>query len=57
MKAALKGGETKAAKESDILVFAVAQHGFNADYRPSYSEKDAREAWQKMLAWFKKHGA
>ena len=47
----------KAAKESDILVFAGAQHGFNADYRPSYSEKDAKDAWQKMLAWIKKHGA
>ena len=43
-------------KESHIDVFADAQHGFNADYRPSYNEADAKEAWSRMLAWFKAHG-
>lgn len=41
---------------SDIVVYPDAQHGFNADYRPSYSEADAKDAWQKMLAHFKKNG-
>ena len=41
---------------SRIDVFADAQHGFNADYRPSYNEVDAREAWSRMLAWFKANG-
>ena len=41
---------------SHIDVFADAQHGFNADYRPSYNEKDAKEGWSRMLAWFKANG-
>ena len=41
---------------SRIDVFPDAQHGFNADYRPSYNETDAKEAWSRMLAWFKSHG-
>jgi carboxymethylenebutenolidase len=34
-----------------------AEHGFFADYRPSYNEADAKLAWAKTLAWFKQHGA
>jgi carboxymethylenebutenolidase len=41
---------------SQIIVYPEAQHGFNADYRPSYKKDDAEDAWQKMLAWFKKAG-
>ena len=41
---------------SQIEVYPEAQHGFYADYRPSYSKAAAEDAWQKMLAWFKKHG-
>ena len=41
---------------SMIVVYPEAQHGFNADYRPSYKKDDAQDAWQKMLAWFKKAG-
>ena len=42
--------------ESRIIVYPDAPHGFNADYRPSYMKKDALEAWQNMLGWFKSHG-
>lgn len=53
MRAALaKAGKTN----SRIDVFADAQHGFNADYRDSYNEKDAKEGWARMLAWFKANG-
>jgi carboxymethylenebutenolidase len=53
MTAALAAaGNTK----SRIDVFPDAEHGFNADYRPSYNEKDAKEAWSRMLAWFKDNG-
>jgi carboxymethylenebutenolidase len=55
MRAALKAG-SKAAQQSDIIVYPNAGHGFHADYRPSYSEADAKDAWQKMLEWFRKHG-
>ncbi len=39
----------------DIQIFMDAQHGFFADYRPSYNEADAKDAWKQMLAWFKKN--
>lgn len=42
--------------ESEINVYPQAQHGFNADYRPSYKKDDAEDAWKKMLAWFKRSG-
>jgi carboxymethylenebutenolidase len=53
MQAALKAAGSK----SEIIVYPEAQHGFHADYRPSYGEADAKDAWGKALAWFKKHGA
>jgi len=47
----------KAGKlKSQLQVFMDAGHGFFADYRPSYNEKDAEEAWREMLAWFRKFG-
>ena len=42
---------------SEINVYPDAQHGFNADYRPSYNKEAAQDAWNKMLLWFKKYGA
>lgn len=41
---------------SEINVYPQADHGFNADYRPSYNKAAAEDAWAKMLAWFKKNG-
>ena len=38
-----------------LELFPDAQHGFFADYRPSYNEKDAKQAWSEMLVWFKKY--
>ena len=53
MKAALKAaGKTT----SDIIVYPGAQHGFHADYRPSYKKDAAEDGWAKMLAFFKKNG-
>jgi carboxymethylenebutenolidase len=52
MKAALaKGGSG-----STFVVYPDAGHAFNADYRPSYVEADARDGWTRALAWFKSHG-
>ncbi len=51
------GAAIEAAKgESKIVVFPEAPHGFHADYRPSYRDADAKEAWQQCLAWFRGHG-
>lgn len=46
----------KATVDAEIIVYPDSGHAFFADYRPSYVEADARDAWQKMLAWFKKYG-
>ena len=41
----------------EIVVFPAAPHAFHADYRDSYRPLAATEAWQQMIAWFRKHGA
>jgi carboxymethylenebutenolidase len=54
---AMRAALAKAGKSnSRIDVFPDAQHGFNADYRDTYNEKDAQEGWSRMLAWFKANG-
>jgi carboxymethylenebutenolidase len=52
MKKALK----EANGPSEIAVYPDAEHGFNADYRPSYNKHDAEDGWNRMLAWFNKYG-
>lgn len=47
----------KGKSGSEIVVFPNADHGFHADYRASYNKQASDEAWEKLLAWFKKHGA
>jgi carboxymethylenebutenolidase len=51
MKAALK--DAKVATE--IHVYPDAEHGFNADYRPSYNKEAAEDGWKHMLEWFQKN--
>lgn len=53
MREALK----EAGGTSEIIVYPGAPHAFHADYRPSFVDEDARDGWQKMLAWFKRHQA
>ena len=52
MKKALKDEK----KPSEIILYPKTPHGFLADYRESYREKEAKDAWAKMLAFFEKHG-
>ena len=52
MRAALAAADTK----SRIDVYPDAPHGFNADYRESYTPEVAKDAWAKMLAWFAANG-
>lgn len=54
MRAALAkaGNSTK----SEIIVYPESQHGFHADYRPSYDAVAAKDGWARMLAWFKANG-
>jgi carboxymethylenebutenolidase len=51
MNAALKA----AKKPSIIHVFEGADHGFLADYRPSYNEAAAKQGFAEGLAWFRRY--
>jgi carboxymethylenebutenolidase len=53
MRAALENSKLK----NELVVFPDAEHGFNADYRPSYNAEDAKAAWSQMLGWFRQFGA
>ncbi|HEX4712195.1 dienelactone hydrolase family protein [Phenylobacterium sp.] len=52
MRAAIKA----AGKDAEIVVYPDAQHGFLADYRPSYNAEASADGWKRMLAFFKAHG-
>jgi carboxymethylenebutenolidase len=45
-----------AGKTVELHVYPDAPHGFHADYRPSYREADAKDGWNRMLAWFRQYG-
>lgn len=51
MKAALEA----AHKTAEFKIYPDAPHGFHADYRPSYRKGPAEDAWNQMIAWFKKY--
>ncbi len=55
MKATLATG-SKAARQSEFVIFPDAPHAFHADYRPSFRKAAAEEGWQRCVAWFKTHG-
>lgn len=46
----------KGSSKSEIIIYPEADHGFLADYRPSYNKQSAEDAWKKLNGWFKKHG-
>jgi carboxymethylenebutenolidase len=39
-----------------FIIYPDAQHGFNADYRPSYNEADAKDAMSHCVAWLRANG-
>jgi|SRR6185312_996969 len=55
IEAASAAANDVSRRASRIDVYPEAQHGFNADYRPAYDPAAARDAWSKMLAFFKEH--
>ncbi len=42
--------------KSTFHIYPDAPHAFFADYRPSYREAAAIDAWQRMFVWFKQNG-
>ena len=53
---AMRAAIAAAGKNAEIIVYPDSQHGFLADYRPSYDPKASADGWAKMLAFFKAHG-
>jgi carboxymethylenebutenolidase len=53
MRAAL---EAAGKTGSEIVVYPQAQHGFLADYRPSYDPMASQDGWKRMLTFFAQHG-
>ncbi|MGE3143098.1 MAG: dienelactone hydrolase family protein [Hyphomonadaceae bacterium] len=41
---------------SQVILYPEAEHGFHADYRPSYNAHAAQDGWARMLAWFREQG-
>jgi carboxymethylenebutenolidase len=52
MRAAIKAN----GKQAQIIVYPDAQHGFLADYRPSFNAEASKDGWARMLAFFKANG-
>lgn len=46
----------KAEAPADVILYDRAPHGFFADYRPSYREKEAHDAWGRMVAFLRAQG-
>jgi carboxymethylenebutenolidase len=56
---AVRQAEAKAKgahKIVDFVIYDEAPHGFHADYRPSYRQTDAEDAWKRTLLWFHRFG-
>jgi carboxymethylenebutenolidase len=49
-------GKKLFSASSAVHLYPDTPHAFFADYRPSYREKEAADAWDRCLAWFKKSG-
>lgn len=54
--AKMRGLVNQGGSGSEIVVFPNVDHGFNADYRPSYDKAAATYAQKLANDWFKKHG-
>src|ERR1700749_323720 len=52
---ALKEALGAANKPAEFKNYPGAPHGFHADYRDSYRQEAAVDAWSRMQAWFKKY--
>jgi len=52
---ALKAALGAAHKTAEFKIYPGAPHGFHADYRSSYRQDAAEDAWNQMQAWFRKY--
>ena len=54
--AKMRGEVAQSGSGSELVVFPDVDHGFNADYRPTYDQAAASYAQQLANDWFKRHG-
>lgn len=52
----MKARLAAAGKTAEFKLYPGAPHAFHADYRPSYRQEAAEDAWKQMAAWLKKYG-
>ena len=52
----MRNGIAKSGSGSEIVVFPGVNHGFNADYRPTYDKTAATYAAKLTRDWLKDHG-
>jgi carboxymethylenebutenolidase len=52
----MRAGIAKSGSGSEIVVFPNVNHGFNADYRPTYDKGAATYAQKLASEWFHDHG-
>jgi carboxymethylenebutenolidase len=52
----MRGELAKGSSGSEVIVFPGVNHGFNADYRPTYDKIAADYAYKLAREWLKEHG-
>jgi carboxymethylenebutenolidase len=52
---AFKASLAKAGKTAEFKIYPGAPHGFHADYRASYRQEAAEDAWKQAQDWFRKY--
>lgn len=52
----MRGELVKSRSGSVIVIFPGVDHGFNADYRPTYDKPAATYAWKLTRDWLKERG-
>ena len=52
----MQAGLAKSSSGSEIVVFPGVNHGFHADYRPTYDKPAATYAWKLARDWLKERG-
>jgi len=53
----LRAAAARSGRETEVVRYPDAGHGFHCDQRPGYHDASARDAWQRTLAWFDRYVA
>ena len=51
----LRAAAASSGRETELIRYPEAGHGFHCDQRDSYEPKSAQDAWARTLAWFDRH--